>query len=97
MRAVRVYDAGMWTYVLVDVGPEGPATIEILGADGGVLDRVAVPDPRLRSVAGPQGGGETATLPHATARVRIVWPPGAASVRGGRLAPGGPRRGRSRS
>src|SRR5688500_7583565 len=75
----------MLTYVLVDVGPDGPGTIEILGADDAVLAAVEVHDPRLRSIVLPDGG-ESALLERATARVRVPWPDGATAVRGGRLA-----------
>ncbi|MBA2320989.1 MAG: hypothetical protein H0V89_07530, partial [Deltaproteobacteria bacterium] len=74
-----------------EVAP-GPGALEILGVDGRVLARAALEDPRIRSVAVPEGGGETAILDRAIGRYAIDWPAGAHRVRfGGRDAlPGGP-------
>src|SRR4051812_23410694 len=43
-------------------GPPG-GDLEVVDADGQVVATAAIPDPRVRSVIGPDGGGETAVLP----------------------------------
>jgi hypothetical protein len=80
----------------VQVGPEGavvlhavhnkadvaatPGALQVRDASGKVLATSAIPDPRLRSVIGPDGGGEAARVERDITWVNVPWPDGASTL-----------------
>jgi hypothetical protein len=72
--------------------PGALGSLEVLGETGDPLASLPLEDPRIRSIALPEGGGETGRLTRAIGRYEIDWPPGAARVRLGarESAPGAP-------
>ncbi len=72
--------AERWVPVAEPASPA--AALEIRAADGVVLDRVAVPDARHRSIVLPEGGGHHARVARALSTVELPWPAGADHVRG---------------
>ncbi|MBW1878549.1 MAG: hypothetical protein JRJ84_09315 [Deltaproteobacteria bacterium] len=83
--------------VTLEVGPDGavlrdavlvqgtirvdPGPIEIVDAAGQVLTTAALPDPRVRTLILPTGGGIRATRDRGVGRVEVPWPDGAAGLR----------------
>ncbi|NCG18251.1 MAG: hypothetical protein GWP91_04465 [Rhodobacterales bacterium] len=55
--------------------------IEVLDVDGTVLTTASIPDPRLRSIILPEGGGQTAVLERGRITVEVPWPNDAATLR----------------
>ncbi len=66
-----------------------PGRLEVLDTADTVLATAELPDPRRRSIIGPQGGGEAAVLTRAHAFIDLPWPKGATTLRLGdqRLVP----------
>lgn len=77
----------------VEVGPDGthirdaifvegladdrPGPIDVRDVSGRVLRSVGTPDPRHRSIAYPDGTGDSAVLERGVVSVRVDWPDGA--------------------
>ena len=74
--------AGTHRFVVEVDGP-APGPIEVVARDGTVLERIPLKDPRLRSIALPEGGGQAAVLDRAFTSVQIPWPDDADHARVG--------------
>ncbi len=62
--------------------PKGPdfLVLQVRSEEGTVLARVDVPDPRVRSVILPDGGGRAGARPRGAVGVTLPWPDGASHV-----------------